>query len=142
MAELKTKPGTMPVEAWMAALPEARRDDFRELSEMMTQATGEAPVVWGTKMLGFGRYRYTYASGRTGEWFVVGFAPRADGITLYLLSGLEAQADLLANLGRHRIGGSCLYVRRMADLDRGVLRQMLERAVAAKEPERVREDQD
>ena len=138
MAELKTKAGDESFAAWLERQPEAKREDLRTLAATMEAATGEGPVVWGGKMVGFGRYRYAYASGRTGEWFVVGFAPRSDGLTLYLVSGFVGQEDLLARLGRHRTGECCLYVRRLSDLDGEALGELVARAVAAKEPERVR----
>ena len=82
--------------------------------------------MWGTSIVGFGRYDYRYASGRSGTWFRVGFSPRKTAISLYLMLDLEAQEDRLAALGKHQRGKSCLYIRRLADIDAKVLRELIE----------------
>lgn len=131
MAELKTKPGDESVDAFLDAIAdEGRRADCRALVAIMQQITGEPPVMWGT-MVGFGRYRYRYESGRTGEWFVTGFSPRKGDLTLYLgyLPEASAADPLLAGLGRHKRGKGCLYLRRLADVDPEVLRQIIARGV-------------
>ena len=88
---------------------------------MMQEATGEPPVMWGESIVGFGSRHYRYASGREGDWFVVGFSPRARSLTLYLTDGVQRHADHLERLGRHRTGKGCLYVTRLDDVDRDVL---------------------
>lgn len=94
--------------------------------------------MWGDSIVGFGRYRYRYESGRSGEWFLTGFSPRKKDLTLYVLPGLDAFADVTARLGRFRTGRSCLYLKRLEDVDPGALRELVARGVAALEPKRVR----
>jgi hypothetical protein len=109
---------------------DARRDDSRRLLVLMQQVTGEEPQLWGTSMVGFGSYHYRYASGREGDYFKVGFAPRKANLTIYLMSGLVGYNDLLARLGPHSEGKSCIYVNRLDDVDTNVLTALIERAVA------------
>ena len=97
----------------------------------MQAAAGEAPQMWGPSIVGFGRYDYRYASGRSGTWFRVGFSPRKTAISLYLMLDLDAQEDRLAALGKHQRGKSCLYVRRLADIDTEVLRELIEASCCA-----------
>lgn len=129
MAEQKTKPGTGDVNAFIDAIADdGRRRDAQALIELMGAVTGEKPVLWGT-MVGFGQYHYTYATGHEGDSFLVGFAPRKTEFSLYLMGtyfpGYEDQRDrLLAKLGRHRMGKACLYVRKLADIDMLVLREL------------------
>ena len=131
MAELKTRPSGDDVDAFLAGVPEPARSDCRELVTLMTTATGSAPVMWGSSIVGFGEHHYRYASGREGDWFEVGFAPRARSLTLYLMGGVERHRDLLDRLGRHTTGKGCLYVKRLDDVDREVLARLLDDAVAA-----------
>lgn len=109
---------------------EARRADAEALLDLMSAATTEEPRLWGSSMIGFGTYHYRYASGREGDWFKVGFAPRKSNITVYLLSGMVGYDDLLAKLGPHKAGKSCVYVKRLADVDRDVLTELVKRSVA------------
>ena len=132
MAEPKTQPTKASVAAFIAAIPdERRRKDCEAVAKLMQAATGAKPVLWGTSIVGFGTYRYRYASGREGDWPVTGFSPRKNDLTLYVMPGFERYADLLARLGRHRTGKSCLYLKKLADVDLAVLRQILARSVAA-----------
>ena len=121
MAELKTRPNDKDVEAFLSSVAEPAQSDCRELLAMMQEATGEPPVMWGESIVGFGSRHYRYASGREGDWFVVGFSPRARSLTLYLTDGVQRHADHLERLGRHRTGKGCLYVTRLDDVDRDVL---------------------
>ncbi len=129
MAETKTKPHTGDVGPFLAQVDDpAKRADAHALVEMMSAVSGEPPVLWGT-MIGFGQYHYKYASGHEGDAFRIGFAPRKGDLSLYVLvayDGAEAeqQAQLLARLGKHKAGKSCLYVKRLADIDLGVLREL------------------
>ena len=109
---------------------EARREDCLRLLELMRQVTGEKPQLWGGSMVGFGSYHYRYASGRQGDYFKVGFAPRKANLTIYLMSGLIGYNDLLARLGPHTEGKSCVYLKRLDDVDTDVLTALIERAVA------------
>ena len=139
MAANKTQSTSADVEAFLSGIADAARQaDCRELAAMMQQVAGEAPVMWGASMVGFGRYRYQYESGRSGEWFLLGFSPRKTDLTLYLMSGFDDQSDLMANLGKYKIGKSCLYIKTLADIDPLALKTLLERSVAALAPQRLR----
>ena len=96
----------------------------------MQEVSGEAPVMWGENIVGFGKYAYRYASGRTGEWPKVGFASRKESLTLYFRDYLDQHADLLARLGKYKVGKGCLYVKRLGDVDADVLRELVARSVA------------
>ena len=139
MAANKTQSTSADVEAFLSDIADvARQADCRELATLMQQVAGEAPVMWGASMVGFGRYRYQYESGRSGEWFLLGFSPRKTDLTLYLMSGFDDQSDLMANLGKYKIGKSCLYIKTLADIDPLALKTLLERSVAALAPQRLR----
>lgn len=129
MAELKTRPTPASVTDFLDAIPdEARRTDCYALAEMMGEA-GE-PRMWGESIVGFGSYDYRYASGRTGTWFRAGFSPRKRALTVYLMVDLETQKEALAALGRHRRGKGCLYIRRLADIDKQVLEDLIRSSCA------------
>lgn len=121
-------------------VPAARQADCRALGALMQAVTGEPPRMWGS-MVGFGRYRYRYGSGREGDAFVLGFASRREGLTLYLGCDLGPHADLLDRLGRYKAGKGCLYLRQLADVDAGALRGLLEHAAASHRPAPQRTDQ-
>jgi hypothetical protein len=108
---------------------DAKRDDSRALIRLMGEVTGEEPVLWGS-VIGFGCYHYRYASGREGDAPKVGFSTRKANLTVYLLSGLVGHEDLLSRLGKHSRGKSCLYIKRLDDLDTGILRNLIARSVA------------
>lgn len=126
MAELKTKRTDGDVEAFLAAIEDdAVQLDCRTLVSLMTQASGAAPAMWGSSIVGFGERHFRYASGREGDWFTIGFAPRKRSLTLYLMDGVEAHADRLARLGPHSTGKGCLYIKRLADVDTDVLAELI-----------------
>lgn len=126
MAELKTQRTNASVAAFLARIPdEARREDCRTVARLMQQVTKARPRMWGTSIVGFGSYRYKYASGREGEWFLAGFSPRKQDLTLYLMAGIERYPELQAKLGKHKHGKSCVYIKRLADLDLAVLRRLV-----------------
>jgi uncharacterized protein YdhG (YjbR/CyaY superfamily) len=108
---------------------ERRRRDCQELLRLMQQVTGDAPKMWGSSIVGFGRYRYKYATGREGESLLTGFSPRKQNLVLYLGPGIENK-DLMARLGKHKTGKGCLYLTRLDDVDRNVLRRVVEESVA------------
>jgi len=138
MAEAKTQPTKASVAAFLAAIPdEERRRDCKLVAKLMREATGAKPVLWGTNIVGFGTYRYKYASGREGDWPVVAFAPRKNDLTLYVMPGFDRLAGHLAKLGRHKTGKSCLYLRRLADVDLAVLRQIITWSVEEMADKRV-----
>lgn len=131
MAELKTRETDADVDAFLDAIEdERRRDDCRAICQMMREASGAQPRMWGASIVGFGHYDYRYESGRTGTWMRIGFAPRKRDLTLYIMPGFDDAADLLAELGKHKTGKSCLYVKSLADLDEAVLRRLIDRALA------------
>lgn len=130
MAELKTKPDDdASVEEFLAGVVEERRADCAELIEIMGRATGAEPRMWGPSIVGFGSYHYKYDSGREGDWFLTGFSPRKQALTLYIMAGFERYDDLMRRLGRHSTGKSCLYVRRLDDVDLDVLTELVQASV-------------
>ncbi len=130
MAEPKTKKTDASVEAFLDAVADPRRrEDARAVLALMKRITGEEPKMWGPSIVGFGSYTYTYASGRTGDWPIVGFSPRKQALTLYVMPGFEKDADLMKRLGKHKTGKSCLYLNRLADVDAGVLEELVRRSV-------------
>ena len=130
MAELKTKPNDADVEAFLAALPDAqKRSDSLVLLDLFRTVTGEPPKMWGTAIVGFGDYHYVYASGRKGDWFITGFSPRKQNLTLYCMGGYEPHGEVLARLGKHKLGKGCLYINRLVDVDGDVLAQLIDAAV-------------
>ncbi len=130
MSSPKTQPNDADVGAFVEAIEhEGRREDARALVAMMGDITGEEPVMWGDSIVGFGRYEYRYASGREGEWFVAGFSPRKQAMTLYIMSGFKKHDSLLKKLGKHSTGRSCLYVKKLADVDLDVLKELVAASV-------------
>ena len=128
MAENKTRKTGASVEAFLDGVEHARRRaDGRVLLEMMKEVTGLAPDMWGPGIVGFGDYHYRYESGREGDFFLVGFSPRKQNLSLYIPSGFPEHDALLAALGKHRKGASCLYVNKLADVDLAVLRELIAR---------------
>ncbi len=130
-AELKTKVNAASVSAFLDKQG-ARRDDCRALDALFSRATGDKGRMWGTSIVGYGSYVYTSpATGRSGDWMEIGFSPRAQNLTLYLMDGFSERQALLARLGPHSTGKSCLYIKRLADIDTAVLEQLVQRSVAA-----------
>jgi len=130
MAELKTRPNDDSVETFLSSAPdEKRRADSRRILALMTEITPEPPRMWGGSIVGFGTYLYKYASGREGDWFLTGFSPRKQNLTLYVMSGFDGQQELLSRLGKHRTGKGCLYLNRLDDVDEGVLRELIRRSI-------------
>ena len=127
MVELKTKRNDASVEEFLKSVEnEQRRADCLELLELMTELSGEKPKMWGKSIVGFGSYHYVYASGREGDWFLTGFSPRKQDLTLYIMSGFPKFEPLLAKLGKFKHGVSCLYLKRLSDVDRKVLAELIE----------------
>lgn len=114
-----------------------RRADAKVLVELMTRLTGAPATMWGPSIIGFGRYHYRYDSGHEGDMCVAGFSPRKAELVVYLMPGFAEQTELLARLGRHRIGKSCLYIKRLADVDLAVLEQMITQSLVAMAPQRT-----
>jgi len=131
MAEAKTKPNDLSVDAYVEAIAdEARRHDCRELIALMSGVTKCPPKMWGTGIVGFGAYHYKYASGHEGDACLAGFASRKGAISIYLIAGFDGQQAMLAKLGKHKMGKACLYVRRLSDIEMPVLEQLVAHSVA------------
>lgn len=130
MSGNKTKPTGASVDAFLSGLADAQMQaDCRAVAAMMAEVTGSEPRLWGSSIVGFGSYHYRYASGREGDFMLAGFAPRKRALTLYIMAGFAKYADLLARLGKHTTGKSCLYIKRLADVDQAVLRELVTRSV-------------
>jgi len=131
MPENKTKPTDASVEDYIASRASAQqRTDCRALMAMLEMVTQQSPRMWGPSIVGYGSYRYTYESGRTGEAPLAGFAIRGRDLVVYLNAEGEGQQSLLAKLGKHKMGKSCLYFRTLADLDESALEQLVTNSVA------------
>ncbi len=109
---------------------EHRRADAKAVCDLMSQVTGEPAVMWGNSIVGFGQLHLRYDGGRELDWFLVGFSPRKESTTLYIGDGFDAYDELLGRLGKHSTGKSCLYIKRLSDVDADVLRQLVTRSVA------------
>jgi hypothetical protein len=130
MAELKTKQTAASVERFIDQIAdEGVRADCRTLAEIMQKATGAPPRMWGSSIVGFGTYSYRYASGRTGDWMITAFSPRKKMLTIYILAGFDGYDELLARLGNHSCGKSCLYVKRLSDLHLPTLKKLIRESV-------------
>ena len=131
MAENKTKPTGASVKEYLAARgSDQQRADCQELMALLEKVTQQSPKMWGPSIVGYGSYRYTYESGRTGEAPLAGFAIRGRELVVYLMTEGSQQKALLSKLGKHRVGKSCLYFRQLADLDKAVLEQVIAGSVA------------
>jgi hypothetical protein len=130
MAELKTQPTEMSVELFLNSVEsDKKRTDSFTILKMMREVTGAEPQMWGDSIIGFGKYSYRYASGRQGEWFLVGFSPRKRNLTLYIMSGFDGYDSLLGELGKFTTGKSCLYINKLEDIDLDTLRELVKRSV-------------
>lgn len=126
MDDLKTRENDGDVEAFLASVEnEKRREDCRAVMDLMRDATGEAPRMWGDSIIGFGRYHYVYDSGREGDWFLTGVSPRKQSLSVYIMAGFDRHEGLMAKLGKHRTGKSCLYIDKLEDVDLAVLRELV-----------------
>jgi hypothetical protein len=130
MAELKTKRTEASVDDFIAGIAdEQRRKDCTALLAMMKRVTKAPPKMWGASMVGFGSYHYRYASGREGDWFLSGFSPRKQDLTVYVMAGFEDYPELMARLGKYKTGKSCLYLKRLSDIDAAVLEKLIAASV-------------
>ena len=121
-----TQPTPVSPADFIAAVPDpAQRDDARLIDAMMARLSGEAAAMWGPSIIGYGRYQYRYDSGREGEMSRIGFSPRKGQTVIYLIDGYAGKEAQLARLGKHKIGKSCLYIKRLSDVDTGVLEEMI-----------------
>ena len=130
MAEIKTQRNDGDVLAYLESVEnKRRREDSLALLKIMEDVTGEPAEMWGTSIVGFGSYHYRYASGREGDMMLTGFAPRKQSLSLYIMGGHERYDELMARLGKHRTGSSCVYINKLADVDMDVLRELIAESV-------------
>jgi hypothetical protein len=126
MAEIKTQRTKASVAAFLAAIPDAQRQrDAKAISALIRKATGEKPAMWGTSIVGYGQMVYT-SSGRSVEWFPIGFSPRKAALVLYLMGGLKKHAKVVAGLGKHKISGGCLHLRSLDGVDTKALTRLVQ----------------
>jgi hypothetical protein len=130
MAELKTRRTDASVDTFLKKVAdEDRRKDCQTLVRIMRKAVGAPPKMWGSSIVGFGDYRYRYPNGRENDWFVAGFSPRKQDLTLYLMSGVARHPAIMKRLGKHKTGKSCLYIKRLADVDAEALTDLIAASV-------------
>ena len=130
MSKLKTTQNEADVNAFLDAVENPRRRaDARQVLDLIQAVTGEPPKMWGSSIVGFGSYHYRYASGREGDWPVVGFSPRKQNLVIYIMPGFSDYGDLLGKLGKFRTGKSCLYVNKLDDVDLELLEQLVRESV-------------
>jgi len=129
-AEVKTKVNEASVEGFLNSVADeqARKDCF-EILKMMKQVTKEEPKMWGASIVGFGSYHYKGASGREGDWMLIGFSPRKQNLTLYLMHGFDVHKDLLKKLGKHKTSMGCLYIKNLDDVDKKILKELVTESV-------------
>ncbi|HQV33170.1 MAG TPA: DUF1801 domain-containing protein [Calditrichia bacterium] len=126
-AQNKTVPNSHSVDAFLQTVDdEKKRADCFRILDMMGEITGEPPVMWGGSIVGFGTYHYKYESGREGDMLMTGFSPRKSNLTLYIMPGFGRYAELMDKLGKYKTGKSCLYIKRLADVDEAVLRELID----------------
>ena len=129
MAELKTKPNNKSVAKFLFNVDDKRKDDCQRLLILMQKITGKKPRMWGDSIVGFGEYHYKYKTGREGDWFVTGFSPRKQNLSIYIMPGFSNYASLLDKLGKHKHSVSCLYINKLADIDFRVLEKLIAKSV-------------
>ena len=130
MAEPKTRATGAKVSDFLATIKDSqKRADCKRIGAMMRKATGKRAKMWGSSMVGYGSYHYVYASGRTGDWMECGFSPRAQNITVYIMPGFKPFGKLLKKLGKYKTGKSCLYIKRLEDIDTQVLEELIVESV-------------
>ncbi|AKE52161.1 DUF1801 domain-containing protein [Kangiella geojedonensis] len=128
-ADNKTKPTQQSVTDFLNQVEhKQKRTDSFAILEMMKAQTGLEPKMWGDSIIGFGDYRYKYASGREGDWFLVGFSPRKQNLTLYIMAGINQYPELLKKLGKHKTSKACLYINKLADVDTSVLEDIIKKS--------------
>lgn len=129
-AQNKTQATVTDVAGFIAQVdPARRRDEAEKLNELFKTASGFAPKIWGSSLIGYGRYHYTYASGREGEFLATGFAPRKARLSIYIMPGYQDYSQLLSRLGKHKHGKSCLYINKLDDVDLTVLSELVEQGL-------------
>ena len=123
----KTVPTKISVDAFIDGISDPKKKDFaRKIHQMMSDISGEDGVMWGSSIVGYGNYHYKYDSGREGDFMKVGFSPRKQSMTLYIMPGFERYAELMDKLGKHKTGKSCLYINKEEDINFKVLKELVE----------------
>ena len=131
MAELKTKPNKKSVQKFLDSVTgKQKREDSFKILKIMKDITGEEPVMWGDAIIGFGSYHYKYKSGREGDWFLIGFSPRKQNLTLYIMSGLKRYDDMLESLGKFKTSKVCLYINKLEDVNLNILKKIIKSSVS------------
>ena len=131
MSSPKTQKNDASVADFLAAIEHpTKREDCIRLSNILTEITGQKPAMWGDSIVGFDTYHYVYASGREGDWPITGFSPRKQNLTLYIMPGFDRYTTLLTKLGKHKTSKSCLYIKKLEDIDETVLREIIADSVA------------
>ena len=130
MAELKTRPNNQNVDDFLQTVSDpAKREDCQSVLDIMKQITQQEPKMWGDSMVGFGNYHYQYTSGREGNWFLTGFSPRKQSLTIYIMSGFDQFDPLMSQLGKYKNSKSCLYVKKLDDIDLGILKELIAESI-------------
>lgn len=130
MAELKTQPTDVDVDAFLDSITDDQKlADSLVLRDLMEEITGDPARMWGSSIIGFGTYHYRYKSGREGDWMVTGFSPRKTQLTIYIMDGYGQYQELLARLGKAKTAKSCLYIKKLEDVDTHVLRELIATSV-------------
>lgn len=130
MAKVKTKPTQASVKEFFNQIPdEARRQDCIEIAKIMEEVTGENPKMWGPSIVGFGTYHYKYDSGHEGDWMLIGFSARKKDLTLYIMMGFEKFPELMKQLGKYSKGKSCLYIKKLSDINMPTLKKLIKQSV-------------
>lgn len=130
MAELKTKQTDQSVDGFLNKVPEEKkREDSFAIKKLMEAVTGEPAKMWGDSIVGFGSYHYKYASGREGDWMLTGFSPRKQNLTLYIMPGFDRYEELMEKLGKYKTGKSCLYIKKLEDVNLDVLKELVDLSV-------------
>ena len=126
MTKNKTTQNASPVEDFINSVDnEQKRKDSWDMIALMKKITGSEPRMWGSSLVGFGSYHYKYESGREGDFFITGFSPRKAAFTVYIMPGFSEYADLMEQLGPYKTGKSCLYLKNLDVIDRGILEQII-----------------
>lgn len=126
MAELKTTQNDKSVKSFLnSVIDENKRKDCREIMKLMQEITHKKPKMWGDSIVGFGSYHYKYESGREGDFFITGFSPRKQNLTIYIMPGFSGYDSVMKKLGKHKTGKSCLYIKKLDDIDRNTLKELI-----------------
>ena len=134
MAEAKTKPTNQSVASFIKEIPDPQtREDCFAIAKLMKEATRSDPQMWGSSIVGFGTRRIQYTGGREGDWPLLAFSPRKQNLTLYIMSGAGSHTELLKKLGKHSVGGGCLYIKRLSDIHLPTLKKLIRESVKQKQ---------